>query len=122
MDNLLKGNSYLLEITVNLDPKTYDFVNDWCPYWKGRLQVYYHKDLRIMIDKIGENYRSTVGNDVTSESDDSSDPETFSLKNSSTTPDSKSVHRNNNLSSIPEEEAVFVIGKNIYYLSKLFKY
>lgn len=68
-----------------------------------------------MIDKIGENYHSTVGDDddddVTSESDNSIDAETFSLRNSSITPDSESVRKEITISPMSGDATVNVIGK-----------
>lgn len=45
------------KIVANLDPKAYDFSKNWTPYWNQRCQVYYQKDLKQIIDKIGSNYK-----------------------------------------------------------------
>lgn len=48
----MKFKTFFLD---NCDPSTYDFTKDWSSYWVERIQVYYNKELRKIIDRIGAN-------------------------------------------------------------------
>lgn len=45
---------------VNIDPRTYDFENDWSNYWVQRIPVYYNEAMQKIIDTIGANYNFTL--------------------------------------------------------------
>lgn len=44
----------------NRDPSTFDFTEDWSSYWVQRIQVYYNKALKQIIDAVGAKYVSTI--------------------------------------------------------------
>lgn len=52
--------SSIQSFLANRDPNNHDFGIEWNLYWKQRMSVYYDKDLKRILDKIGGNYKSTV--------------------------------------------------------------
>lgn len=40
----------------NLDPNTHNFAKDWTTYWARRIEVYFNKDLRNIIWRIGSKH------------------------------------------------------------------
>lgn len=46
----------------NYDPKSHDFTKEWKCYWVKRILVYYQKDLRQIIRRIGAYYQSIRDN------------------------------------------------------------